>query len=186
MSEQGVYLPGATARRTGDSDERYTPPWLAELARQVLGAIDLDPASCAIANQTIGAAAYYDKAQSGLDQPWAGRVWLNPPYSTPRPWAERLIREYARGHVTAALLLLNADPGTHIQQQLARAYPCCQLAGRGDFFRPDGTTEGNNRYAQTVFYLGRAVESFVAVFDRSGAVQLPARPRLPIIQESLL
>ena len=61
------------------SFEHYTPDDYVEAARYVLGRIDLDPASCALANQTVRAGRYYSKEDDGLQQPWFGNVYLNPP-----------------------------------------------------------------------------------------------------------
>jgi uncharacterized membrane-anchored protein len=63
--------------------EWYTPARYIELARGVMGGIDLDPASNAIAQQWIQADQYFTPTQNGLAQEWHGRVWLNPPYSQP-------------------------------------------------------------------------------------------------------
>jgi hypothetical protein len=60
--------------------ERYTPGIYIDLAREVLGAIDLDPATCAQAQQTVRAARFFTEQGDGLQQEWYGRVWLNPPY----------------------------------------------------------------------------------------------------------
>lgn len=61
------------------SPEHYTPSPYTEAARYVLGAIDLDPASCERANSTVRAAQFYSAKDDGLAQPWRGRVFLNPP-----------------------------------------------------------------------------------------------------------
>ena len=50
-----------------------------EAARNVLEAIDLDPASSEQTNGIIGAAKYYDVTDTGLRLPWGGRVLLRSP-----------------------------------------------------------------------------------------------------------
>ena len=59
--------------------EHYTPGTYIATARYVLGGIDLDPASSAEANDTVQAQTYYTAADDGLDLPWFGRVFVNPP-----------------------------------------------------------------------------------------------------------
>lgn len=58
--------------------EIYTPPNIIEAARETLGGFDLDPASSAKANETVKASRYF--TEGGLDQRWAGRVWMNHPF----------------------------------------------------------------------------------------------------------
>jgi hypothetical protein len=43
------------------------------------GDIDLDPASCAEANERVRAKQYFTKDMDGLKQDWTGSVFLNPP-----------------------------------------------------------------------------------------------------------
>jgi hypothetical protein len=45
--EEGAKLGNNVSRLTSKTPEHYTPEWLVEKSRLVLGGIDLDPASCA-------------------------------------------------------------------------------------------------------------------------------------------
>lgn len=60
--------------------EFYTPPFIIESARKVLGVIDLDPASNEIANRTVQAKRIFTKEDNGLAQEWSGKVWMNHPF----------------------------------------------------------------------------------------------------------
>lgn len=64
-------------------NEWHTPAEHVELVRQVLGEIDLDPASSSVAQRAVKAGHYYSIEDDGREQPWAGRVYLNPPYAQP-------------------------------------------------------------------------------------------------------
>jgi hypothetical protein len=61
------------------SDNWGTPAFLVELARGLLGTIDLDPCSTAVDNEVIQASHFYTEQDDGLVQPWSGTVLCNPP-----------------------------------------------------------------------------------------------------------
>jgi hypothetical protein len=67
------------AQHSSESNEHYTPFEVISAAKNLMGGIDLDPASCEVANNTVAAGDYYDKDDDGLSQKWYGRVFLNPP-----------------------------------------------------------------------------------------------------------
>lgn len=67
-------------RHSDESVEHYTPIDVVEAEHDVLGSIELDPASCAAANVIVGAARYYSMSDDGFSREWRARtVHLNPP-----------------------------------------------------------------------------------------------------------
>jgi len=159
-------------RNTGN-DEWYTPPEYVHAARDVLGVIDLDPASSDAANRTVRAARYYTLADDGLAQPWEGRVWMNPPYSTGLVdrFVGRLLEAYQSKDVPAAVVLTNNATDTRWWQSLARrSSSVCCLAGRIRFRGPDGAVAGAGLQGQTIAYLGDDPSTFVERFTEYGVV----------------
>lgn len=114
---------GMNARHSSASNEHYTPPDIVEAARVTMGCIDLDPASCAVANEVVRAACYFD--EGGLAKRWQGgtrpfRVFLNPPggmldgmtleprqkgFSSIAVWWSKLCHEYTIGNVEQAVFV---------------------------------------------------------------------------------
>ena len=157
------------------STEWYTPSSLLDTTRRVLGTIELDPASCSLANQTVQATRYYDQQVNGLRQAWiAETVWLHPPYcksgnrSNQEVWTRKLLDEYQAGNVKQALLLVNAATETRWFHQLY-AFPICFLKGRIHFTNPTGITTGPT-VGSAIVYLGDQVERFINVFGPLGVV----------------
>lgn len=148
------------------SNDWYTPVRYVEAARRVLGGIDLDPASCAEANQTVQAARYFTEADDGLAQEWKGRVWLNPPYGRMAGgFIARLASQYEAGHVSAAVTLVSASaPSTSWFQPLWNAV-LCFTDHRIHFNGVKGNTTGS------IFaYLGPHGDVFAEEFQQFGAV----------------
>lgn len=123
---------------TEGSDSWFTPAWIIELVRDVLGGIDLDPASCEIAQGVVKAKRYYTRADDGLSRPWiADRLFANPPYSRPQPWAEKLIAEWSAGNVKAAIFLTsNATDSRWGQLLLRHCQAICFPANRLRHWNP--------------------------------------------------
>lgn len=102
---------------TGDSEEFYTPAYVVDAARAVMGGIDLDPASCAAAQAVVRADSWCDKETDGIanSEHWSGRVWLNPPggvshvpditRSNQALWWAALALAWRDGNVTEAVFL---------------------------------------------------------------------------------
>jgi len=85
------------------SDDYYTPQWVFD----AMGiTFDLDVAAPPGGVAWLPATRYFTMADDGLEQPWDGRVWMNPPYSNPTPWVDKFINH---GH-GIALLPHSASP----------------------------------------------------------------------------
>ena len=121
------------------SDEHYTPTGYVELARSVMGSIDLDPASNATAQQWIKADNYFTQAVNGLEQPWRGRLWLNPPYGKyVTLWTDKAHISYTNGDISEAILLVRPAPASAWFMQLTAHYPKCETFRRIRFIDKDG------------------------------------------------
>lgn len=81
-----------------------TPDEYIEAARQVMGEIELDPASSDNAQQRIQAKRYHTGKDNGLIQHWSGKVWINPPYGLLPEMIAKLVNHYASGDITEAIL----------------------------------------------------------------------------------
>lgn len=156
---------------TGEN-EWYTPDEYLDLARQVLGEIDLDPASSHVANRRVQAAKFFSAETDGLAQEWAGRVWLNPPYAQPliAHFADKMVAEWGRGDIAAAIVLTHNYTDTAWFQALAAtATAICFTRGRIRFVSPSGELAAPTQ-GQAFFYFGGHVERFASVFAETGIV----------------
>lgn len=165
------------------TNEHYTPEPIVESARRVLGEIDLDPASCTVANERVRAARWFGVDDDGLSLPWAGRVFLNPPGGrTPAKWRDvyetrssatawwrRLVSEYTLCKVDAAIFvgfnleILRTSQGGRWPSALR--YPFCVPRERLCFGGDDPT------HANAIMYLGPDVEVFEREFSVIGEVR---------------
>jgi phage N-6-adenine-methyltransferase len=158
-------------RNTGEV-EWYTPAEYIASTVAVMGGIDLDPASNAEANKVVGAKEFYTAEDDGLTKPWAGRVWMNPPYARPLVdrFCEKLAESYAEGSVTAAVVLVNNGTDSAWWQAMARAASAiCLLNRRVRFWRPSGLASSPLQ-GQALVYFGVDVDRFADVFDERGIV----------------
>lgn len=158
-------------RNSGDN-EWYTPAEFVQAARAVMNGIDLDPASSEVANEVIEAESFYTEADDGLVQPWAGRVWMNPPYAQPAVdrFCARLARTYASGEVTEACVLVNnATETAWFYTIAAQASAMCFPRGRIKFWHPDKELSAPLQ-GQAVIYLGNNVAAFKREFLPFGFV----------------
>ena len=156
---------------TGDQ-ENYTPEYIIENARMVLGTIDLDPASCELAQKIVKAKTYFTEEDNGLEHPWIGNVFLNPPYQMPliRQFTNKLIDELS--NIKSAILLTNNSADTLWFHKCAiNATAICFTKGRIYFYTVD-REETRPVNGQAFFYLGRDRDKFYKVFSEIGLIMV--------------
>jgi len=164
----------AEQHNTGSSDnqESYTPQKYIDSVYAVMGEIDIDPASNDIANKTVDAKTYYTKETNGLDKPWYGNVFLNPPYNQPdiKYFINKLIEEYNLGNTLQAILLTNDNTDTTWFQDALKTSSCvCLHSGRINFYKPNNTTTSPTN-GQSFFYFGKNIQGFFNEFSKHGIV----------------
>jgi len=160
---------------------RRTPTHVLSLARQVLGTIDLDPASDFDGNERVLASRWYGPGSpffgDGLTSYWYGRVFLNPPgdrigrASGPAEWWTKLVSEYDAGHVTEAIFVGFALEVLRTGQRKCRppyALPMCVPATRLRFPGSDGRPGDSPNISNVIVYLGHNVQVFRSVFSALG------------------
>lgn len=153
------------------SVEHYGPPWIGPMAREVMGGIDLDPASCPEANALIGARFIYTKEEDGLTQPWVGRVYLNPPggkrvwqgrsLNSAALWWATLAMRYREGWVDEAIFMVFNLELFRYAQSYPEAhpldFPICYPKERIDFYKPgpngEAIPQGSPGHPNAIVYL---------------------------------
>ncbi len=164
------------------SNEHYTPSLYIEGARSVMGGIDLDPASCVEAQQTVKATEFYALPQDGLLLPWRGRIWCNPPYGFRDPetrtpnkkvWTQRLLSAYEEQEIEQAFFLVTASTGDAWFQPLWAHWLC--FPRRIKFKVPKGGNAHNNPGSSVIAYLGPNTQAFDRIFSELGRVVPPCR-----------
>ena len=156
----------------GRNNEWFTPPNVIAVARQAMGAIDLDPASCAEANAVVRADTYYTKEENGWTHEWYGRVWLNPPFSgfvpgnggkpinNKRAFIDKLVWHYTRGEVEQACLITTTDFSSRWGQGIRdHATALCFSTGRWGYWTVD-RDETCPGHGSLMTYFGNYPERF--------------------------
>jgi len=160
--------PAAHVSHNSGDNEWYTPVEIIKTARQVMGGIDLDPASSEEANAVVKADTFFTAEQDGLKQAWRGAVWLNPPF------AGELIGRFAQKLVDsetvaqAVVLVNNATETRWFQLLLTKAACLCLPAGRVKFWHPRKVA--TPLQGQAILYFGPHKGKFHEQFKHFGAV----------------
>src|SRR5690349_20743896 len=107
--------PQQTARRgtRDDVDDRGTDPAFFDSLSERFGGFTLDVAA---APHNAKCEDYYTRDNSGLDAPWDGRVWCNPPYSDCGAWVRKAWHEWTNGLLGVELIVMLL-PANRVEQK---------------------------------------------------------------------
>lgn len=124
------------------SDKWSTPPEMVRELESEFGAFDLDPCC---EEHTAKAPTFYTR--DGVEQPWFGNVWLNPPYSNPTPWLMRARHATETGEAELVVALLpGATDTAWFHEQVLPFAELRFIRGRVRFYGWMGTPIGGPRW----------------------------------------
>lgn len=165
-------------------DEWRSPRHIVERAREFFGgAIDLDPASTEEANsEIVKATTFYTREVNGIEQPWHGKVWLNPPYSKvngisqAEAFLAKFKYEHEEGRMEHGIILTNVCTGSRWFEGMWEL-TLCFVQGRLHFTHPTLTSDAP-RYDNVIGYLGTEIGAyrFAQFFRKYGHIN-PPEPR---------
>jgi hypothetical protein len=133
--------------RTTGKEDWLTPPYIL----RALGRFNLDP--CAPEPRPWDmAAAHFTIHQNGLNQPWHGRVWLNPPYGNETDKWVRRLAEHGDG---IALIFARTETATFHPWVWEHADAMLFLKGRVRFYTREGRQGGSSGAPSVLIASGR-------------------------------
>lgn len=167
------------------SDLFFTPDWLVdEILEFYDGEIDLDPsADC---KKHIPANQHYTFEDNGLEKPWFGKVFCNPPYSKSKftsleLWVRQALIHQACCQTNQCLLLIPANTDTKWAQMLLKKKWGSEIQktwisilffeGRISFLNADyEPSRSSGRFASMMVYLGDDRLRFTQQFKKFGTI----------------
>ena len=158
--------------QTSGAVEYYTPLRIISAAWDLMGLIDLDPASSADANKIVQAQKFFTKEDDGLSKEWFGSVWLNWPFSrrgNPQ-WVAKLLEEVTSRRVHQACCITYACTSEKWFQPLLKQ-PQCFLYPRTNYLLPDGTVKRGVTKGSVVTYFGPNEKQFTDAFELLGTIK---------------
>jgi hypothetical protein len=161
-----------------DPDGWRTPntsdqPVVSLVKKALGGQIYFDP--CSDSGCNIPATMRYFKWNDGLAKHniWEKTVFVNPPFSDPFPWVERCCFEFARGNVSAAIMLLKAGVVSNVGTgELINKYASaiCHWRGRIHFLNDEGNPIKGSDFDCVFVYFGARLDLFRDAFGGRGTI----------------
>lgn len=152
-----------------DSDAYGTPAWIIRRLHRALGdRFGLDP--CSGAEPIPIAHRSFTEADDGLTQDWttADTMFLNPPYSDPKPWMRKLVGALESDDgPRLALALLKCDPSTEwFTRYVVNADYLCLFGDRISFYGSDGGAG----FPSMIAAFGDVTDDLLAALDDFGSI----------------
>jgi ParB family chromosome partitioning protein len=149
----------------------FTPTKIIDFVKDYFGGkIDLDPASCAMANEIIQATNIFTIDDDGLSKNWAkfgNKIYCNPPYNNGemQSWLNYAARQYQENPELEIIMLVNHSDGKWFAE-FVRKYvdSYFQLDFRVRFI--DGENPGDPsspRYSNDLIYFGKCPNDFYEI-----------------------
>ena len=152
--------------------EWYTPKEVIEAARFTLGSIQLDPASCAEANQVVKAKTFYAIQDKPLEREWkADTAFMNPPYARDliTKFTDKLIKHVKAKDIGQAIVLTNDSTDAIWFHNLLGVSNCfCFVRGRLQFWGSQISKSAGPLQGQSIFGLNVDKEKFEKSFQKIG------------------
>jgi DNA N-6-adenine-methyltransferase Dam len=118
-----------------ESVEWYTPP---EIFKALGVKFDLDPCSPPGGLEWVPAKKIISLPDNGLELPWEGLVWMNPPYgANTGKWMKKFIE-----HGNGIALVFSRTDTNWFHEYAVKADALCFIRHRIRFLRPDGEIGG--------------------------------------------
>lgn len=157
------------------NNEWYTPLHILERVTNTLGVIDLDVASCPVAQQNVKALNYYTEQDDALTKEWYGNVWMNPPYSSAliKQFCSKLNKEYTNGNINSFICLTNnATETTWFKELYVCSKVFCFTSKRVKFLDSDGNPKNQPLQGQVLCANGdeATLSRFVQHFSDTGLI----------------
>ncbi len=148
----------------GESDEWYTPPYIFNAIRLTF---DLDPCSPGQFHW-VPAKKVFTVVEDGLSRPWAGSVFMNPPFGGRNghlPWLDKFLSE----GVSGVILVRAYTSSKWFQDYAPRFQGMLFPRGKTKFVRPDGSvgkspSSGIVLWARDSFYAAALKNSGLGLY----------------------
>lgn len=126
---------------SAQSEDWGTPKSLFEYWNELYGPFTCDPATTP--ENPLGTPVFYTKQNNGLEKPWLGKIYCNPPYGRGiKDWVKKACEEVACGHAERVVMLLPARTDTAWFHDLIYRCPYQGVDARVKFLRGRVIFEG--------------------------------------------